>query len=130
MKYLKIVLFFVFISFVIISCDETSDPSKSLVFPASNVSYGSHVQVLFNYKCALPGCHDEAPSATRLSLTSYYGTVVQYNGIVIPGMPDNSILIQRLKGSLIPRMPLLKDTLSQNHYIGLRTWIKEGAKNN
>jgi hypothetical protein len=130
MKYLKILFFFIFISLVIFSCDQTTDPSKDLVFPTSKVSYGSQVQLLFNYRCALPGCHDDNPVNTRLSLTSYYGAVLQYPGIVVSGMPDNSILIQRLKGLPPPKMPLLKDTLSLNHLNGLRTWIKEGALNN
>ena len=35
------------------------DSPSDVVFPASNVLYGQHVQRLFNQACALSGCHDD-----------------------------------------------------------------------
>jgi hypothetical protein len=126
-NYLKILLFILFGVVVFMSCkDQITDNSKDLVFPGSKVSYSQHVQPLFDYRCDMTTCHDNEPANTRLSLTSYFG-LTKYPGIVVPGLPDNSILIQRLDGRLRPRMPLKGDTLIPNHLTGLRTWIKEGA---
>jgi hypothetical protein len=125
--FLKIVFLFLFFSLNIIGCkDQIVDNSKDIIFPSSKVSYSQHVQPLFNNRCSYPSCHDDDPVNTRLTLTSYFG-LTKYPGIVVPGLPDNSILIQRLDGRLKPRMPFMRDTLIPNHYNGLKTWIKEGA---
>ncbi len=110
----------------------SSDPNDSgnnIEFPTSNVSYSKHVQPLFNYKCAYSTCHGLETTNSRLVLTSYFDAT-RYPGVIVPRLPDNSILIQRLDGRLQPRMPLSRDTLSRNQYNGIKTWVKEGAQNN
>lgn len=119
---------FVIISFAGCS-DNINDSGNNIDFPSTNVSYSKHVQQLFNYKCAYSSCHGIETTTNRLVLTSYYDAT-KYPGIIVPRLPDNSILIQRLDGRLQPRMPLSRDTLSRNQYTGIRTWIKEGALNN
>jgi hypothetical protein len=121
-----VILVILLLSFL--NCDDSGN-ADDIVFPSSGVSFTEHVQPLFTYKCTMSGCHEADPQNTRLSLVSYYETT-RYAGIVVGGYPDNSVLVQRLNGRLVPRMPLYMDTLSSNHYNGIRTWIKEGALNN
>jgi hypothetical protein len=130
LKHAKFYILIIIIFVLFFNCNEKiNNPGNDLVFPDSKVSFVRHVQPLFNYKCSITGCHDDDPQNTRLSLTSYY-EATKYPGIIVSGLPDNSVLIQRLDGRLQPRMPLYRDTLSKNQYNGLRTWIKEGALNN
>jgi len=49
---------------------------------------------------------------------------------VIMGKPDESILVLRIEGRLLSRMPLNRPALTQNQINGIRTWIAEGALNN
>ncbi len=92
------------------SCtDDTTSPgtnSNDIIFPDSNVSYGQHVQPLFDRRCALSGCHDRGARMGDLSLESYSDATAR-PGVIVPGDPDASILVQ-----------------------GIRQWILEGAQNN
>jgi hypothetical protein len=115
-----------------LSCKPATGPNddnspSSIVFPLSNVSYAAQVQPLFNQACALGGCHDDASAQRNLRLTSYGSWNA---GIVIPGEPQNSILVVRIEGRLGERMPPGGYPLNQNQINGLRAWIAEGAKNN
>lgn len=119
---------------VFISCKddvvgEGGSPSN-VVFPSSNVSYGQHVQPLFNQTCALPGCHDDGVPQGQLKLTEYGKAVLEIPGIVVPGSPDQSTLVLRIEGRVGQRMPLNRNPLNQNQIGGIRTWITEGAQNN
>ena len=50
--------------------------------------------------------------------------------VVIPGNPDNSIIIGRLEGSITPQMPLGGAPLSASDIQKIRDWITEGALDN
>ncbi len=52
------------------------------------------------------------------------------NKVVVPGNPEESILIQRLTGELRPRMPLIGQPLSEREIAVIETWIREGTPNN
>lgn len=52
------------------------------------------------------------------------------NKVIIPGEPQESILVQRLKGVLLPRMPLNSSPLPGDEIAVIETWIREGAPNN
>jgi mono/diheme cytochrome c family protein len=100
------------------------------VFPANNVSYNSEVQVLFNQACNYSGCHDDGTHQSPLKLTSW-GETVTVGGVVIPGKPDQSILVFWIEGRVgTERMPPGSQALNQNQINGIRTWVAEGAKNN
>jgi hypothetical protein len=101
-----------------------------IVFPSANVSYGAHVQPLFDQACALSGCHDDGSHESKLVLTSYNGLMNAQLMVVIPRDPQNSILVQRIEGRLGERMPLYRNPLNDNQTTGIRAWIGEGAKNN
>jgi hypothetical protein len=105
---------------------------STVVFPTRNVSFGVHVQTLFNQACALPSCHDDNSHAGGLSLTSYYNTVFSVPGIVVSKDPQNSILVMKIegRGPAGDRMPPGPNALNQNQIDGIRTWIAEGAQNN
>ena len=105
---------------------------STVVFPTRNVSFGVHVQTLFNQACALPTCHDDNSHAGGLSLTSYYNTVFAVPGIVVSKDPQNSILVMKIegRGPSGDRMPPGPNPLNQNQIDGIRTWIAEGAQNN
>jgi hypothetical protein len=106
------------------------DSSSSVVFPASGVSYGRHVQPLFNQACAFAGCHDDGPHPSSLRLTSYDNLMYNSMKVVERGLPEQSVLVWRIEGSVGPRMPLNGRPLNQNQINGIRTWITEGALNN
>ena len=105
------------------------DSPSDVVFPASNVLYGQHVQRLFNQACALSGCHDDGAHQSALKLTSYSNLMFQLPGIVNPGKPDESELVFRIEGRF-GRMPPTTNLLNDNQINGIRIWIAEGAKNN
>lgn len=102
---------------------------SNIVFPSDSVSYGQHVQPLFDQTCALSGCHDAGLHTSELRLTSY-GDLMSLAGIVVPGNPDNSVLVLRIQGNVGQRMPLNRNPLNSNQIIGIRTWIAEGAQPN
>jgi hypothetical protein len=105
---------------------------STVLFPARDVSYGVHVQTLFNQACNFSGCHDDGSHAGGLSLTSYYNTVFAVPGIVVIKDPQNSILVMKIegRGPAGNRMPPGPYPLNQNQINGIRTWIAEGAQNN
>jgi hypothetical protein len=103
---------------------------SSVTFPDSNISYGHHVQPLFNQACAYSGCHDAAVASDRVKLTSWGSVVVEMPGVVVAGQPAQSTLVWRIEGSVGQRMPLGMNPLNQNQIAGIRKWILEGARNN
>jgi len=46
---------------------------------------------------------------------------------VEPGQPDNSYLVQRIDGTVTPRMPLGGAPLSTEEIDAIRQWILDGA---
>jgi len=114
------------------SCKDsiTGEGPFDIVFPDSNISYNNLIQPLFNRGCALTGgCHAGDEPASGLSLETYQLTTDRV-GIVVPGLPDESILQLRIDGRLTPRMPLNRPQLTDNQIRGIRQWILEGAINN
>ena len=128
---INLIFFVTFLSIVIISgCDEQL-PSENDI-PDSNVSYSIHIQPISNVKCAISGCHDDATMASGYSLTSY--TNMFRIPQVLAGDPDNSTLVMRITGmGGFPPMPPIDapvTPLTEREVNGIKTWIREGAKNN
>jgi hypothetical protein len=110
--------------------DSISSPDLSkIVFPASGVSYGKHVEPLFLQGCAYTGCHDSETKAGDLNLETYYDATSK-GGVIISNDTVHSVLIWRITGKGGARMPLDRDALNSNQIKGLKTWIMEGARNN
>jgi hypothetical protein len=114
--------------------DSTTDGSQdSIVFPASNVSYGKHVEPLFLRACAIPGCHtqESIADAGGLSLESYQDAF-SVPLVIIPKDTLNSRLVWSIEGAhgTVRMPPIGRPPLNTNQITGLKTWILEGAKNN
>jgi hypothetical protein len=110
----------------------TGTEVSDIVFPASNVSYHDQVDPLFQQRCALSGCHAGSNPQAGLDLTapSYDALRNHFPTLVIAGEDSLSILVERIEGTLPPRMPLNRTPLTDNQIAGIRTWIREGALNN
>ena len=126
--------FFVVVVFVFLlsGCKDTltnNGNKNQIVFPDSNVSYRKHVQPLFNLGCALSDCHDKQYPDRNFDLRSYSGFMYS-PGIVYDSVPENSKLIQRVEGTVLPQMPPYQKPLNKNQQQGLRKWVAEGAQNN
>ncbi len=109
----------------------TGDELDSRIIPPSNVSFSVDIQPVFSVKCANSGCHNGSDLAANLDLTTWAGTTADA-GVVFPGEPDNSRLVWSIEGrpGVSPMPPPGFRTLTANQIQGVRTWIKEGAKNN
>ncbi len=115
--------------FSLLGCDtETITRPQDIVFPDSGISFQRHVLPFFQLTCTYAGCHDEQTKAGDIALTSYFH-LWEKPGLVIPGDPDRSLLVQVLEGQL-PHPPAFQAHITQNHIRGIRQWIKEGAKDN
>lgn len=124
-----ILLCTVTISVWLASCSNTLTDSRDLVFPETGVSYGKYVQVYFDLSCAFSGCHSKDNPAQGLSFASYFDFIGRA-GLVVPGKPDQSVLIQVIDTSNARSKfhPLNFQTrITANQIRGIRTWVKEGA---
>jgi len=129
---------YVSISFIIVfaailsisSCDDTS--LTSIKIPTSNVSYSQHIQPVLNIKCAITGCHDAVTSAGGYSMADWTSTTKI--PFIIPNDPNNSLTVMTVTGQGgLPIMPPVNASIlpmTEVEVNGLKTWIKEGAKNN
>jgi hypothetical protein len=50
--------------------------------------------------------------------------------VVIPNDPDNSLIVKRIEGTIMPQMPLNGVPLAQPEIDRIRQWILEGALDN
>lgn len=107
-------------------CDDTitQDDIDKKVIPDQNVSFGQHILPVLLVKCAYSGCHSNEDAKQGLVLTSH-GSVTSDFRIVNPYTPESSSLVTYEHSGFILQTPF---TLNQLN--GVKTWIKEGAKNN
>ncbi|UCF93424.1 MAG: hypothetical protein JSW39_04465 [Desulfobacterales bacterium] len=86
------------------------------------------VASVFSQRCTM--CHSGSQPALDLSLGSYAQlTAGSQNGpVVIPGNPEGSELVRRIRGQSLPRMPFDGPPYLDAAEIALITeWIKRGA---
>ena len=102
---------------------------------ADTTSFAEDVFPIFKGRCV--GCHapgQEGFEKSGLDLTSYGGVMkgTKFGPMVVPKDADSSNLVWLLdwRGSLQTRMPHGKKKLSTCDRNAIRTWIREGAKNN
>ena len=117
-------LFVALISLASCNSGNTITQPRDVVFPDSNVSFVRHVQPLLQLGCAFNGCHAET---SRIPLDSYVN-LFRTPGLIVPGLPQNSMLWQVVAGQLPHTYPL--SSLTPNHRTGISVWIREGALNN
>jgi hypothetical protein len=111
------------------SCDDslTSSDIDNLVMPDSNVSYRMHIAPVFEVKCV--PCHNSQKSEAGLDLSSWVNATRDPT-IIFPGSDSTSILVFTIE-KIPPYAPMPpNEWLKKNHIDGIRTWIREGAKNN
>jgi hypothetical protein len=104
-----------------------------IVFPDSNVSYGRHVQPLFDRGCAFSRCHAGDNAPLGLKLDNYQNAISSdFDVISTYGDTANSRIIWRIEGthSLRRMPPDPRAPLNANQKKGIRRWILEGAQNN
>lgn len=113
---------------------EAAPPVKSVTpqpVPGEAVTY-KHVAPIFATRCAK--CHTEnglmgaAPEGYRL--TSYLSTLSPADRVrVVPGKPNASELLRRIRGQARPRMPFDGPPYLASHEIKLiEAWIVQGAR--
>jgi len=96
----------------------------TLVFPDSAVSYSQHVQPFFTLRC-FP-CHDSYNASGDIKLTDYSSVMFSRANMVVPGNPDQSLLMLVLTGSIQHISGQINEIPAHQIY-GIRTWIQEGA---
>ena len=130
---INILLSFSFIFIVVFSaCDDTDTLNSidGIIIPSSDVSYNKHIQPVFDLKYARAGCQDDISRSGGLSLTSHTNTTLDFL-VVAPGLPQNSKLVWAIEGTGVNIMPPFGyPALTKNQIEGVKTWVKEGAKNN
>lgn len=99
-----------------------------IVFPEKNVSYLHQVEPFLRFTCAFVGCHGYT-AAGSIVLNDYF-EIMKVPGLVIPGNPNQSTLIQILEDKLPHFTYFERSKITANHITGMRTWVAEGAKNN
>jgi mono/diheme cytochrome c family protein len=99
------------------------------------VSFKEDILPLLKWRCS--SCHQPGGAGVEksgLDLTSYAGVMkgTKYGRMVIPGDPESSNLMRLLdwKASPALRMPHGKKQLSTCDRNSIRTWIRQGAKDN
>lgn len=126
------VLFVLFCGVLFVSCDDsiTNNQVDQIVIPASDISYEKYIQPVFTVKCNNSTCHDNNSAAGGLVLTNWVAAT-RDPGVIFPGEPNSSRLVWSIEGtSTNPMPPIGYPPLTKNQINGIRTWIREGAKNN
>jgi hypothetical protein len=99
------------------------------------VSFKEDILPLLKWRCA--GCHEgggEGVQKSGLDLSSYAGVMkgTKFGKMVIAGDPEASNLMRLIDWRASPeiRMPHGKKQLSSCDRNSIRTWIRQGAKEN
>lgn len=102
----------------------------------TTVTLASLSAEIFTPNCALAGCHAGPGAANGMSLeagviageiigvgSTGYGPILR----IAPGDPDNSLIVQKVRGEAGSRMPLNGSALSADAIAKLVEWIEAGA---
>lgn len=120
--------------------DDPSDDSGAVApEPDPNSIVGLHKNI-FSPRCAVPSCHGGTFEPDFRTVESSYFTLVyqpvvkntineKYTYRVVPRDTNNSWLYHRVTkhDSLIPRMPIYLEALSNDDILHIKTWILNGA---
>ena len=92
------------------------------------VSYHGQIRPILVRNCI--GCHQPASKQSGLLLTSHKDLMLggSKGSPVLPGRPDESLLIRLLTGEVKPQMPFGGKPLPDDQIALVRRWIAEGAK--
>lgn len=107
----------------------TGSPGASTTSGAPTTASYSDVQVMFDKSCV--GCHGASNPKEGVSLVNHEALMKggEHGPTVIAGDPENSLLIQVLRGSHGKKlMPMGAAPLRETDIKKVETWIKDGAK--
>jgi mono/diheme cytochrome c family protein len=114
---------------------EIIDSSNKLCAASAKTSFTDDVLPIFKgycFSCHQPGGQGDEKSG--LDLSTYEGVMkgTKFGKMVLPGDPGSSNLMWLLdwRGAPETHMPLGKKKLSTCERDTIRSWIREGAKNN
>ncbi|MEW6087716.1 MAG: hypothetical protein AB1498_05375 [bacterium] len=102
-------------------------------------SFSSISRNIFIKKCSLYTCHSSASFEKSgnldLSDKESYNNLINFPSSsypeikrIVPGKPDESLLLQRLEGKVIIGVPLERNCVTKKEIETIREWIKNGAK--
>jgi len=95
---------------------------------AAQVSFSKQVMPLLTAKCL--DCHDPKENDGEYQVTSH--ALVMKGGetgaAVVPGKPDESLMVQYLRGQTTPQMPKGEQPITVDELHLIRSWIAAGAK--
>jgi hypothetical protein len=128
MQRMSFILFFVLIIMVFACNDNSISSIKEIEFPEENVSFQQHVEPFMKLTCAYGSCHDV--SGFNGDDLSTYFAMMSSTGLIIPGKPESSHLIQILEDPLRHPIIFYSYDINQNHIDGMKKWIEEGAEFN
>lgn len=103
---------------------------STLVMPATAQGDGppdwEDASVVFVLRCIM--CHSELGASRGLRLDNYAAALAgsQRGAVLLPGDPDASELMLRLRGESLPRMPFLGPPLPQDEIDVIEGWIEVG----
>ncbi|MFL5348851.1 MAG: Ig-like domain-containing protein [Hyalangium sp.] len=130
-------------SFQVTVSDGTSSVTRSVDVRVNVPTYARDIQPLWTPTCT--GCHNDSPNtfgSLSLEADSSYAALVNKNGVgvcsslkrVLPGQPEDSLLIQKSSGeSCGGRMPQTDPEYfdkNPGELTRIRSWILAGALNN
>ncbi|MBI5326026.1 MAG: hypothetical protein HZB41_12270 [Ignavibacteriae bacterium] len=122
--YLAYILILFLILKLLAGCGDNITSGSNIVFPDSLVSYISHVEPFMRVKCSYIGCHCDPPNnGYNASTMSNYFSLFNIDnlGLVLPGNPDGSKLIQILERRLPHNYYLFpQGYFTQNQINGMR----------
>lgn len=127
-------------SLVITSCSEESTTEPTPTPSNAPMAKLSDIQSkVFNISCATANCHASGTAAGGLILSDgqSYNSLINVESILYPGVKrvdegnsEESLLVQIIKGTKTPRMPLNASPLSAAVIDSIAKWIDLGAPNN
>jgi hypothetical protein len=133
-KRLALVTATVLVVFALIGAEIIESPDKLCAAPAKT-SFADDVLPIFKgycFSCHQPG--QQGSDQSGLDLSTYEGVMkgTKFGKMVLPGDPESSNLMWLLdwRGAPETRMPRGKKKLSTCERDTIRSWIREGAKNN
>ncbi|MBU3699477.1 MAG: hypothetical protein FGM33_05620 [Candidatus Kapabacteria bacterium] len=103
---------------------------NDIIFPDTNVSFRAHVLPFIALSCGIGGCHADVNPAAGIRLTSYSTLMFDRGNLIVPGKPDESLVIQVLNGTFSHPWGFLQERVTTNHRLGMIQWVREGALNN
>lgn len=124
-KYIPLLVIFIISMFLLQGCPDSISNPKDIIFPESNVRYSGAVEPFLRLTCAFAGCHDYS-SGNQIMLDDYF-RIMGSPGLVVPGNPDGSLLIQIIENTKPHQTYFEASNITENHKKGMRKWVLEGA---